>query len=420
MNLKNYDISFKFNNNNINKKIKIGIISHCIKNGGRARITSLLINYLDKINIFKIYIFTRLPKELNEYIIPKNIKRIIIKEDFNKIIKKKKINVIIYELDNVEEIILLNKLKKTKVIFYLHSSNFFWLYENFSKFKLIYKAYSHSKYIVSLVPFENDYLFEKWGIKSIIMNNFITYDYHSIIPLDLSSKSILMIGRAKSKGKRFELGIKSMEYILQDIPKCSLLIITNITGIDYHFKLVHNMNLENNIKFIDYISNPEIYYKNVSLHLLPSISEALPLVVCETKIYGIPNILLGLDYISISKGGTIIIFDDKIESISKRIIEILKDEKYRDNLGKEARKSMKIFDNDILSKKWIKLILSVYYGDIYYKKLQKENIKLSKKESLNIFYNQIKLLKMRKKNFINTSLYDYQNLTYFDNFNLIN
>jgi glycosyltransferase involved in cell wall biosynthesis len=123
------------------------------------------------------------------------------------------------------------------------------------------------------------------------MNNFITYDYYSIIPLDLSSKSILMIGRAKSKGKRFELGIKSMEYILQDIPKCSLLIITNITGIDYHFKLVHNMNLENNIKFIDYISNPEIYYKNVSLHLLPSISEALPLVVCETKIYGIPNIL---------------------------------------------------------------------------------------------------------------------------------
>ena len=290
-----------------------------------------------------------MPKELNEYIIPKNIKRIIIKEDFNKIIKKKKLNVIIYELDNVEEIILLNKLKKTKVIFYLHSSNFFWLYENFSKFKLIYKAYSHSKYIVSLVPFENDYLFEKWGIKSILMNNFITYDYHSIIPLDLSSKSILMIGRAKSKGKRFELGIKSMEYILQDIPKCSLLIITNITGIDYHFKLVHNMNLENNIKFIDYISNPEIYYKNVSLHLLPSISEALPLVVCETKIYGIPNILLGLDYISISKGGTIIIFDDKIESISKRIIEILKDEKYRDNLGKEARKSMKIFDNDILS-----------------------------------------------------------------------
>jgi hypothetical protein len=47
---------------------------------------------------------------------------IILNQSF---IKKKKINVIIYELDNVEEIILLNKLKKTKVIFYLHSSNFF-------------------------------------------------------------------------------------------------------------------------------------------------------------------------------------------------------------------------------------------------------------------------------------------------------
>jgi hypothetical protein len=43
------------------------------------------------------------------------------------------------------------------------------------------------------------------------MDNFISYDYNFIIQSDLSSKTILMIGRASGKLKRFELGIKAFE-----------------------------------------------------------------------------------------------------------------------------------------------------------------------------------------------------------------
>ena len=99
-----FNISFDYK---IYKKIKIGIVAHCIKNGGRARITALLINNLIKINIFKIFLFTRLIKEDNEYIIPDNIKRILIKKDFINIIKKNKISILLYQLDNIEEINLI-------------------------------------------------------------------------------------------------------------------------------------------------------------------------------------------------------------------------------------------------------------------------------------------------------------------------
>ena len=99
---------------------------------------------------------------------------------------------------------------------------------------------------------------------------------------------------------------------------------------------------------VGYIASPEIYYNNASLNLFPSISEAFPLVMCETKIYGIPSILLGLDYTSISKGGTIIIYDEYPESLAKVSINILKNKNYRNNLGKIARKSMRIFNNDLL------------------------------------------------------------------------
>ena len=62
---------------------------------------------------------------------------------------------------------------------------------------------------------------------------------------------------------------------------------------------------------------PEKHFKDASLHIFPSLSESFGLILSETKIYGIPNILLGLDYLSISRGGTIIIYDDTAESISK-------------------------------------------------------------------------------------------------------
>ena len=44
------------------------------------------------------------------------------------------------------------------------------------------------------------------------MNNFMTYDFNFVIPSDLSSQIILMIGRANEKQKRFDYGIKAMKY----------------------------------------------------------------------------------------------------------------------------------------------------------------------------------------------------------------
>ena len=62
------------------------------------------------------------------------------------------------------------------------------------------------------------------------MNNFITYEYYSVNISNLSSKTIIMIGRASDKLKRFNLGIQAMEYIIKDIPLCLMKIISNITN----------------------------------------------------------------------------------------------------------------------------------------------------------------------------------------------
>ena len=134
------------------------------------------------------------------------------------------------------------------------------------------------------------------------------------------------------------------------------------------------------------------------------------LVLCETKIYGIPNILLGLNYVSIAKGGTIIIYDDKPESLAKEAIKILKNKRYRKKLGKEARKSMKKFNNDILLLKWVKLILSVYKGDKYFELLRNNSEKISDDEAINIINSQVKFLQMRLPNLRNITFNKFINL----------
>ena len=402
-------------------KIRVGVFSYFLSNGGRSRITTLLLNYLSKVNMFNLYLFTKYYgfENESEYYLEDSIKRKYIRnytiKKLAKEVRKKKIDILIFQHSNSKDIKLFSKSNDIKVIFYQHQSFFYWLYNNYQYFKNIYEAYHSAKYIVSLIHLENDYIFRKWGIESIFMNNFISYNLKRVIPSDLSHKNIIMIGRADNKLKRFNLGISSMEYIIQEVPECEMKILSQIENITDLLQIIDVLNLKNNVKFYGYTSSPEIFFKKVSLHIFPSVSESFGLVLCETKIYGIPSIILGLDYISIYKGGTINIYDDRVETIANEAIKILINDKYRKTLGKSARKSMQILDNELLLKKWIKLILSVYFGNNYYQKLREEDKKISENEVNKILYNQVNLLKMRNSIYSNVTINNINNFTYMDN-----
>ena len=241
----------------------------------------------------------------------------------------------------------------------------------------------------------------------------MTHDFNCVFSSDLTNDIILLIGRGNAKKKRFYIGIQSLDYIIKEFPDCELNIISNLTGIEKLQNLVSNLNLENNIQFNGYSSEPDIYFKNASLNIFPSISEAFPMVLSETKIYGIPSIILGIDYIFIAKGGTIIIYDDQPETLAVEAIKIISNKEYRKKLGKEARNSMKKYNNELLLRDWIKLILSIYTGDNFYIKYWEKE--LSQDEGINILNSQLKLLKMRYKIFQNITREEFENFTYLKN-----
>ena len=369
--------------------------------------------------IFSLYLFTDKIKTDNEYYIHKNIKRILIKEcTLNNLIRtilKKRINIFINQFSQINKIYALEKLKNIRIINYQHQSAFFWIYSNYTSFKYLYKSYKNSKYIVSLIHIENDYLFEKWGMKSILMNNFITYAYNLSIPINLLSRTISMIGRASDKSKRFILGIQAMEYIVKEMPKIEMKIIAKISKIKYLQNVIDILNLEKNIDFYGYTPIPEKYFRNISLNIITSISQSFSLVLSETKIYGIPNILIGINYITIGDKGTVIIYDDSPESIAKESIKILRNDEYKNRLGREGRRSMRSFKNEELLNKWIKLISSIYCGYYFYEKLRKLDRKLSEKKITNLLKKQISLLKNRNANLKDIILNDIENFSFLLN-----
>ena len=367
--------------NKLNRKIRFGIYIYRLKGGGIERVTSLLLNFIHEI---------------------------------------KKIDILLYQFPHCDEISLLNRLPSLKTIFYRHSSIFYWIQNDLFYIKYTYREYFNSKYIVSLIPLENDFIFLKWGITtSILMDNFITYKYEAVIPSDLTSNNIIMLGRADDIYKRYDIGIQSMEFVIIEIPESKMKIISSLAKTEYLQNLMYNLNMENYIEFVGFIINPEIYFKNSSLHIFPTLTEAFPMALSEIKIYGIPTILLGLDYVTLSEGGTIIIYDESPESIAKESLKIMKNKKYRFKIGREARLSMKRFNNNLLAKKWIKLILSIYNGDAYYRALQNDSIQLSNITALKILNNQVKLIKKRKPIYLNTNVDDFLNFNYLMNFNFI-
>ena len=396
---KNKRIHFS-NYTSIKNPIKVAFYNNCLRYGGIERVTSILLNYFSKEKFFTFYLITISGVLDGEYSIPKNIERISLQNHTDKLIRiiyKKKLDILIYNLDGSNEIKKLNKLRKTKVIYCIHSSFFYRIYEHsYSLEKTVYKAYKNCKYVFALIPLENDYLFKKWGINSILMENPSTFDFNLVIPSDLSQKNIIMIGRGDYHAKRFELGIKAMKFILQEIPECKMNIIS------FPYKnledSINYLNLKASIKISGFQKNPESYLKNSSLHIFPSLSEAYPMTLGEVKIFGIPSILCGLDYTILSEGGTVIIYDDNPETIAKEAIRILKDDKYRKRLGKEARESMKKYKNEYIVKKWKKVLLNVY-NDIdasSFARLFSDNRnKITEKKAYIILNNQLELLKKR-------------------------
>ena len=176
--------------------------------------------------------------------------------------------------------------------------------------------------MISLIPVENDYLFKRSGINSILMHDHTSFEYDAVISYDLLTNNIILMRRDDESVKRFDLWIKEIKRITKEVPNCEMNILS--LKIEKYDKLTLELKLEDNVRFVGFQKNGLIYLKNTSSHILQSLNEYYPTVLIETKIVVIPPILISLDHLALAKGGTVIIYDDNRDIIAKEAIKNLK------------------------------------------------------------------------------------------------
>jgi hypothetical protein len=59
--------------------------------------------------------------------------------------------------------------------------------------------------VISLIPIENDYLFKRSGINSILMHDHTSFEYDAVISYVLLTNNIILMRRNDESVKRFDL-----------------------------------------------------------------------------------------------------------------------------------------------------------------------------------------------------------------------
>lgn len=260
-----------------------------------------------------------------------------------------------------------------------------------------HKMFNYSYLLVTLIP-NNRILWEKSGIKyCTYLPNPTTFEPNKIETSNLNNKNILMLGRS-DKFKRYEIGIYAMKNIIEKEPEAKLYIvgIGNNTYDNYLKKLTDKLGLTKNIIFKKLTNNTHQYYKNSSIFLLTSIFEGCPMTLSESKLYGLPSIVVGMSYLSSAKNGVININDDDPKIIANEILNLLNKKEYRELEGKKARQSINDFQNEEIYKRWIEIFIAVKQGEKIIKSYINKYDKFNKDKDLK--ENQILYKKIFNKN----------------------
>ena len=268
---------------------------------------------------------------------------------------------------NEYEINLCKYIKKLNIktiqLYHNHFFSFNYLKKKYNSGNF-HKIYRCASVLITLIP-NNRILWEKSGIKfCTYLPNPTTFNPNEIEVSNLKYKNILMLGRCATI-KRYEIGINAMKYVIKKEPDAKLYIvgICNDNYGNYLKNYIKKLGLKNNIIFNKLVKNTKIYYKNASIFLLTSKFEGCPMTLTESKLYGLPTIVIGMNYLSYAKNGVININTEDPKLIANEIIKLLSDKKYRELEGKKARQSLNDFSNEEIYKRWIELFIAVKQGD---------------------------------------------------------
>lgn len=178
------------------------------------------------------------------------------------------------------------------------------------------------------------------------------------------NRIILFVG-ALTERKGPQVLLRAMPIILRDAPDTRVVIVGSSTGyLKSLEKLAHELGIESNIEFTGFVDDTTkvMYYKSADVFVLPSFSEAFPIVILEASVCGLPLVVSNLEvFKTIVRDGYTGVFtktgDEK--DLAEKIIHLLKNEDVRNMMGKNARGKVGDYSWDSVAEETEEVYLSL-------------------------------------------------------------
>lgn len=179
----------------------------------------------------------------------------------------------------------------------------------------------------------------------------------------LTDMVALAIGRY-DYGKSFERLIRIASLVKQQVGTgVQFRIVGEGEYKDKFLRLMQELDVTDVVTLVPPTKNVAQEYKHSSMYLMTSRSEALPMVLLEAKAYGLPIISFACQEGPVSlirhREDGYLVPDDDLQGFAQCVVELVRDEKKRTDMGAASRKSLAAFRKETVWEQWKTLFQSL-------------------------------------------------------------
>ena len=223
------------------------------------------------------------------------------------------------------------------------------------------------------IGYDDYFFYKKLGFKNeIFIPNLYTFEPSETKTSNLTDHNIIMLGRMNDKIKGSIYAVKTMSYIVKEVPDAKLTIYNSNGNSSEMIKVAKDLNITDNIIFKTFSEKISEHFLNSSVLMYTSLSEAFPMAMVEAKAHGLPVAAFYVAYSPPYHQGVINVELLDCQALAKEVIKLLKDYNYRKEMGEKAKLSLNQFKNNETVQLWGRLFDSLLEGTDAYRNLQKE------------------------------------------------
>lgn len=339
------------------KKVsRIAVYYSSIRNGGAQKVVAQMVQTLADQG-YDVLLVTDEPASDNDYPIPIQVKRVILPHYKNTngsnyhqraysweyLIKTFCVDTVVYHQGIMSSLFwdfCTLKALGVNLIAQLHSvfNSTMW----YSPVLASYTPYIYqlADRIVCL-SHTDEVFWNSFGVASFIPNpvNLCPKEQMS----NLSGKNIVWVGRFSAE-KQLGKMLEAFSLVRNVVPDATLTIVGN--GEDPAFMLkakeqAVSLGIQDGVQFEGFHLDVTPYYQNASVLAMTSKIEGFPLVLAESKAYGLPAVMFDLPWVEFCRDGRGIrtVPQGSVIHLANALIEVLTDTEERSKLGWQARQS---------------------------------------------------------------------------------